>query len=538
MSTSPESELAQRRLAILVDASQAFVEAGLDPSNVLTTVVQRVTELTGDGCLIALLAESGAWLTPAAWQHPEPQTRGPAPLHPTVQQPAHPDVLNRVARTGQPLLIPVVDPAELAALLQPVLQPEIFPLAPASLMIVPLRARGRVIGVLLMARLHPGDPYTVDDLVFSLALADRAAVAIDNAHLYQAAQTAEAHYRAIFANVGDAIFVLDDEWRYIDANDAVSELVGYPRDELLQKRLGEAAFNVPAAIARRWRQIPATASWHGELEALRRDGSIVPVEVRLTAVQLPAGRVYILVARDISERRALEQARRDFYAMVAHELKNPLTAIKAYSQLMQLKGAYDEHALQVILRQERMLERLAGDLLDVARLEAGRPVLQRETVDLVELARTCVEQIGAQHPEAVIQLEAPWRPIEGAWDRGRIEQVLNNLLVNAVKYTPSGAQIVVRVEDLGAAARVAVTDQGMGIPVEEMPLLFGRFYRTRSAAAGRQHGSGLGLYIARLLVEAHGGRIEATSQVGEGSTFLFTLPRGTPPAERDQPTSA
>ena len=223
-------------------------------------------------------------------------------------------------------------------------------------------------------------------------------------------------------------------------------------------------------------------------------------------------------------RAAIAERERLFRADVSHELRNPLATIRGFAQLMQRREAYNEHALQVIVRQTEQLERLIGDLLDASRLEAGALEPRREPLDLVEEARACVEEAQTTSDLHPIRVEAPDGPLEGSWDRDRLSQIFRNLLGNAIKYSPKGGEIVVRIEDRGLDADVSIRDHGLGISADVLPRLFERFYRA-DAASGTVKGIGLGLYITKELVEAHGGTIRAESEgPNRGSTIHFTLP--------------
>jgi signal transduction histidine kinase len=169
------------------------------------------------------------------------------------------------------------------------------------------------------------------------------------------------------------------------------------------------------------------------------------------------------------------------------------------------------------------MERLIGDLRALAQAEGGRLSLQQETLELIELGQAAVERARTLTVEHAIRLEAPETGILVSGDSDRLGQVLDNLLGNAIKYAPPGGDIVVRVEATGDQARLSVADQGPGIPADALPRLFERFYRGQHTAG--DPGLGLGLYISRMLVEAHGGAIRAASRPGAGSIFTVTLPR-------------
>ena len=194
-----------------------------------------------------------------------------------------------------------------------------------------------------------------------------------------------------------------------------------------------------------------------------------------------------------------------------------------YAQRMQEHKGSVEEALAVIRTQARQLSRIVDDLLDGASQGAGQLRLEPRRMDLVALARMSAQQAELLEPRHTIRLELPEEPVDGVWDGGRLMQVFANLLGNAVKYSPAGSEIVVRVENLGTMAQVSIQDRGLGIAPDEIPYLFDQLYRV---AATMQHadGLGLGLHVARQLVEAHGGSIAVESVLGVGSTFRVTLP--------------
>jgi PAS domain S-box-containing protein len=232
--------------------------------------------------------------------------------------------------------------------------------------------------------------------------------------------------------------------------------------------------------------------------------------------------------------------REEFLSVASHELRTPLTPLQLQLQLVRgalaSGGAQRDPAryagkLDNALAQVRRLVRLVDDLLDTARLVAGKLQLHREEVDLVELTRELLERFG-EHARAAgcaLSLEAPERPLVGVWDRMRLEQVLTNLLSNAIKYGPR-APVEVRVGEEGGRAVWSVRDHGIGVAPESLGRIFGRFERAVSA---REYGGlGLGLYISYEIVQSHGGELRVESTLGEGSLFTLALPREVP-AVRD-----
>jgi signal transduction histidine kinase len=224
------------------------------------------------------------------------------------------------------------------------------------------------------------------------------------------------------------------------------------------------------------------------------------------------------------------RAREELVAVVSHELKTPIAVMKGFAQYVMRRRAYDADAMQRIVDQARVLERLIDDLLTATSGPDPRRALQCCRIELTALVRATAAALQASHPTHTIRVETPRRALDGWWDADRIREILENLLANAVKYSASGSTVLVRVEDEGEAARVDVCDRGIGIPPDEQDQIFERFYRGASRAQYTQ-GLGLGLYIARQLVDAHGGRIWAESAgEGEGSRFCFTLPYTQPPS--------
>jgi signal transduction histidine kinase len=255
----------------------------------------------------------------------------------------------------------------------------------------------------------------------------------------------------------------------------------------------------------------------------------------------PIGRIFVL--RDVTRETEAERMRTALVSSVSHELRSPLTAIKGYTDTLLGDPSWDEASrqefLEIIASSADKLARLVDDLLDAAKLEAGVLRLEREPVRVERIVRQVVDRCVALAPGREFTVEvAPDLPLAYA-DPGRLDQMLTNLVENAIKYSPDGGSIAVRAgggpDD---AITISVADHGIGIAPQDAEQLFQRFYRVDNQVTRTTKGTGLGLYICKSLAEAHGGRIWLTSTPGEGSTFSFTLPRLVEDAPQPVPAPA
>jgi two-component system phosphate regulon sensor histidine kinase PhoR len=451
-----------------------------------------------------------------------------------------------VIRTGQPQLVNDLSTRFASIPTGP------WPEPPESAMVLPIMQPGTLQPTgTLVAAISARRAFDDDYHGFIEVIASNVSTAVANARSYEAerrraeelaevrqkalrkeqaaradAEANEMRYRTLFDGSADAIITFDADGQIVDANPAVLRLLGYTDEELRALPGGVLSVPVagPEAVMQLFKTVKDTGHLRTEVDLRHSDGSVVSIEAQTRTLKLPTGDVYLATMRDISERKALEQLQTEFIAMVAHDLRSPLTSLKGFAQLMRRRGTYDDSSMEVIINQAELLDRLVEDLLTAARLEAGRLDLERQEFNLVDLAYHAVELARPSARCHDIRVQTSSDSLRGSWDQDRIRQVMQNLLSNAIKYSPDGGAIVVTVSDNGSAARVSVQDHGVGIAPELANQIFDRFYRVKNYHGGAI-GIGLGLYISRVLIEAHGGEIWTEPASERGSIFTFTLPR-------------
>jgi signal transduction histidine kinase len=411
---------------------------------------------------------------------------------------------------------------------------------PESTVTVPLVVGGRALGVLSVQSYAPGT-YDEDDLFLLEAIASQVAVSIDALRRGQASKAVgrASKLEAVLSSMMDGLLILDEAGRIDSLNPPARDMFG---------SMGAAIILGQRLDHEQWGQWPLGAKAVGEalaplLEALHRGEAQRDVEVEVNAsgrrvLSFSSAPIVdvsgvhaggVVVIRDVTTQRDIARLRDDLLSIASHDLRTPATVLRIQAQMLQRElgrdggGSKTGERVQMMLDQTDRLSNMLNLLLDLSRVEAGRLDLRLESMDMVQSIRRVVASVQALSTEHTIHLKAA-RRVEGIWDAARLEQVMQNLLTNAIKYTPSGGTVTVAVHQAPDEVTVSVSDTGLGIPAEDLPHLFNRFYRV--ARTRGLEGSGLGLYVCQGIIAAHGGRIWATSDgPGQGSTFWFSLSR-------------
>ena len=339
---------------------------------------------------------------------------------------------------------------------------------------------------------------------------------------------------AIVESSADGIVTMDIEGTILTWNRGAQDLYGYSAEEAIGQNM--SFLDIDAAFETRLSAMTAIGGSKTirdlELVRRRRDGTFVDVSLSGSPIYSDDGSVIGIasIGRDISDRRKAEQLKDEFLALVSHELRTPLASIVAHAELLLDDGPMEDTRrrgfLEVIDRNSVRLERLVGDLLLVAQLESDHLSLSMIDIDIVEVVKEAIETMSLRARQSDIEItlfsEQPSLVLKG--DPGRLGQAIDNLISNAIKYSPAGNEVAVRILAVNDRCVVEIEDHGIGIATEELGLLFDRFFRGSTATSLHIQGVGLGLLIVKRIIEEHGGDVTVVSEAGVGTTFSVVLP--------------
>ncbi len=420
---------------------------------------------------------------------------------------------------------------------------------------IPLVTREENIGIWLFGRRDPDDFYPQHDIDLLQSLANQLAPVIENINLYETLQehadslaqevanrtdelrAEKDRTQAILDSAGEGIFFTDPAGTILYANQAMAQQSGYASEDLQGQTLDlwHTEDGSPEAYREMWTSIYTGSEWGGEMLLRRKDGSDCDVSLIVEPIHSDSGQLsgFVGVQSDISKLKEVDRVKSNIISSVSHELKTPLTTIKTYLMLIR-RGRPEKRDgyLNVLDRESDRLATIIEDLLDLSKLEAGTIPSQYEPVS-VELAvgdviASCATR--AVTKQIDIDTKIPASLPAAIADMNQLEQVLTNLVVNALNYTPRGGQIMLLAGEGSMEERpaiwVKIKDSGPGINAEDLPHLFDRFYRGEAARSSGAPGTGLGLAICKEIIDRHEGNIEVSSKLGEGASFTVWLPAG------------
>lgn len=478
------------------------VTSTLDLDGVLAEVVDAAVKLTGaeEGSLLLVDESTGELYMRASRNFRDDFVK-------TFRLPITDSLAGQVIRTGQPLLLNEDTPQKIktAYLVY-------------TIIYVPLVVHHRVIGVLEVDNRQSKEPFHDSHITMVSALADYAAIAIENARLYARSEAERNRLDTLLTNLVDGVIVVDPDEQIMMVNQSAREIFGLSEQNLAGRPVKDVFTHseLLEILVEEEHREPA------HMEINLDDGRV------LNAQLTPIPEIgLVMTMQDITYLKELDRIKTDFVNTVSHDLRSPLTAILGYVELIERVGPMTPQQREFIRRVEysvHSITTLINDLLDLGRIEAGFDS-RKEVVPLSAVVRYTVDSLSSRLAEKdlALNMDLPSNlpPVLG--NPIRLRQMLNNLIGNAIKYTPQGGRIDIIAREEGGQLLLRIRDTGPGIPPAEQPFIFDKFYRATNAPPGVP-GTGLGLAIVKSIVENHRGRIWVDSTPGQGSTFSIVLP--------------
>lgn len=513
----PDFRIRQRDY--LLEISRALTEE-LDLERVLSRVLRVSAELLGSHAgLIALREDEGGWRIATSYG-------------------INPDVLKHF----NGLLEDIPDHGDPARFALPEINRRLQSITKAASMGLltgvglPLIAQQEVIGVIFVFRAYR-TRFSREDRNLLSAFASQAAIAAQNAKLFSAINQQKQHLDAVLDSAADGILMLDANFRILKANRTFTRLTGFTHedcvgqkhDDIIRWLRKDTDATLEDARAEGWPQ-SEQATLYVEGDLIVKDRKALSVGITYAPAVDEAGGLLSIVAtlRDITKFREAEELKSTFISIISHELRTPVALIKGYVGTLRREDAkWDpevvHESLAVIEEESDRLASLIDDLLEASRLQAGALQLKRSEVALDDLAERMAQRFRTQSESHSIDVhfDEPLPTVPA--DENRLMQVLGNLISNAIKYSPDGGRITISGRHQGEHVVVCVEDEGPGIALEDVPRIFNLFYRSNEAAR-KTKGAGLGLFLAKAIVEAHGGKIWVDERVHEGARICFSLP--------------
>ena len=410
------------------------------------------------------------------------------------------------------------------------------------------------LGLLIVFRSYHTE-ITPEDLNTLQSFADQAAIAVHNAQLYGELDQEHQRLEAIVNNSGDGVFILNPDLTFQQANIAFERVTGWGKDAIVDLPKGDVIrwqrlenLDLESALSTGWAQSDPDngrfESLYVEGDMLRRDGKMVSLGITYAPLLTEDGRLESIIAnvRDITNFRKAQEMQSVFISTVHHELRTPIAIIKGYASTLrrddvEWDGSVVREKLAIIEDEADRLTHLVEDLLTASKIQASRELpLNIMDTDLAAVAARSVARLEGQSTHQFVLSFPPDFPIIQG-DEERLRQVIDNLMTNAIKYSAAGKTITVGGRFTRNSVTIFVRDEGHGIAQDETKKVFERFYRVDDRLTRHTKGTGLGLYLVKTIIEAHGGQTSVKSQLGKGSTFYFTIPRESPERAGSSPVS-
>ena len=509
-----EAERTARTLSQQLAHTGRVLATELDPSAVLEEVVRQAPVLlTADACAIRTVEDEDLVVSAAFGEGAEDAigARGSSTAW----------LSGDVFQSGAPVAIDDAGKDDRLLASDPILASGY-----AAFLGVPLAGpEGSMHGVLAVYARNPRT-WRSEEIQALLALGANTSAALSNAELYSRVSLEKERSVAILANIADGIVAVDRDGEVVLWNAAAEQITGVPAQEALGR--------TPTQVLQRTIESDEEDGGSGpRLVSIRRGHDEVWLSLSEAVMRDPLGAVAgrIFAFRDISADRTVEQVKSDFVAAVSHQLRTPLTSIYGFAEtLLRQDVLFDEDErrtfLSYIASESERLTGIVDELLNVARLDAGDLHVEPEPIDVASVVSEVVEsaeETGVANGHRLV-VELPPEPLSAEADRDKLRQVFGILVENALKYSPNGGTVTVGARRGDGTVEVRVVDEGTGIPASEQERIFRKFYRAEATVRDGGGGTGLGLFIAKELVTAMGGRIWVESAEGEGSKFAFELP--------------
>jgi PAS domain S-box-containing protein len=506
-----EAERTARALSQQLARTGSLLATELDPDAVLDEVVQQAPALlAADACAIRTV-EGDDLVVSAVTGEGLDETVG-------VRGPATAWLSGDVYQSRAPVAIEDASGDERLLAVDPILE-----VGYAAFLGVPLSGPEGALHGVLAVYAHRPRRWRPEEVEALLALAANTSAALSNAELYSRVSLEKERSVAILANIADGIVAVDREGHVVLWNAAAEQITGVPQEDALGR-------TVPEVLQRTFEGTAEHGPGLPRLVSIPRGGDELWLSLSEAVMRDPAGAVAgrIFAFRDISADRMVEEVKSDFVAAVSHELRTPLTSIYGFAEtLLRQDVLFGEEErrtfLGYIASESERLTAIVDQLLNVARLDAGDLQVEPGLIDVGSVVSEVVGTVESTNGHR-FEVDLPDEPLSAEADRDKVRQVFSILVENALKYSPRGGTVTVGARRKEDTVEVRVVDEGIGIPAAEQQRIFRKFYRAESSTRDGAGGTGLGLFIAKELVTAMGGRIWVDSAEGEGSSFAFELP--------------